>query len=156
MVSRLFPVALARGKHLFPFRTEQLSPSAPMVLGSQGPGRVGRRRFFLSTGRQWRPVFDVESKVAFDPSNESEASAAALRLLLPVDGEFDPPATAHRNHGDRQWGWRRGGRVEVESYDAKLRRAVEGQKEGRATGSRLSSVVIAPIRLAEVTLRSRG
>src|SRR3954468_13252908 len=40
-----FPVAMARGKHLFPFRTEQLSPSAPMVLGSQGPGRVGRRRF---------------------------------------------------------------------------------------------------------------
>ena len=42
-----FPVAMARGKHLFPFRTEPLSPSAPMVLGSQGPGRVGRRRFFL-------------------------------------------------------------------------------------------------------------
>ena len=40
-----FPVALAWGKHLFPFRTEQLSPTAPMVLGSQGPGRVGRRRF---------------------------------------------------------------------------------------------------------------
>src|SRR6202042_937441 len=40
-----FPVAMARGKHLFPFRTEQLSPSAPMVLGPQGPGRVGRRRF---------------------------------------------------------------------------------------------------------------
>jgi deazaflavin-dependent oxidoreductase (nitroreductase family) len=47
LVSRLFPVALARGKHLFPFRTEQLSPSAPMVLGSQGPGRVGRRRFLV-------------------------------------------------------------------------------------------------------------
>jgi hypothetical protein len=40
-----FPVAIARGKHLFPFRTEQLSPAAPMVLGPQGPGRVGRRRF---------------------------------------------------------------------------------------------------------------
>src|SRR3954451_13272960 len=40
-----FPVATARGKHLFPFRTEQLSLSAPMVLGPQGPGRVGRRRF---------------------------------------------------------------------------------------------------------------
>ena len=40
-----FPVVMARGKHLFPFRTEQLSPSAPMVLVSQGPGRVGRRRF---------------------------------------------------------------------------------------------------------------
>ena len=37
---------MARGKHLFPFRTEQLSPSAPMVLGLHGPGRVGRRRFF--------------------------------------------------------------------------------------------------------------
>src|ERR1700755_1357748 len=36
---------MARGKHLFPFRTEPLSPSAPMVLGPQGPGRVGRRRF---------------------------------------------------------------------------------------------------------------
>jgi hypothetical protein len=42
-----FPVAIAWGKHLFPFRTEQLSPTAPMVLGSQGPGRVGRRRFIL-------------------------------------------------------------------------------------------------------------
>src|SRR4030088_181747 len=43
---------MARGKHLFPFRTEPLSPSAPMVLGPQGPGRVGRRRFFLNdTGR---------------------------------------------------------------------------------------------------------
>ena len=44
-VSHRFPVAMARGKHLFPFRTEQLSPSAPMVLGLKGPGRVGRRRF---------------------------------------------------------------------------------------------------------------
>ena len=44
-VSRKFAVAIARGKHLFPFRTEQLSLSAPMVLGSQEPGRVGRRRF---------------------------------------------------------------------------------------------------------------
>jgi hypothetical protein len=42
-----FPVALAWGKHLFPFRTEQLSPTAPMVLGPHGPGRVGRRRFFI-------------------------------------------------------------------------------------------------------------
>ena len=41
-----FPVAIAWGKHLFPFRTEQLSPTAPMVLGLKGPGRVGRRRSF--------------------------------------------------------------------------------------------------------------
>ena len=43
--SRPLSVVIARGLHLFPFRTEQLSLSAPMVLGSQGPGRVGRRRF---------------------------------------------------------------------------------------------------------------
>src|SRR2546421_11747302 len=39
-----FPVAPARGKHLFPFRTESLSPSAPMVLRAKARGRVGRRR----------------------------------------------------------------------------------------------------------------
>ena len=50
-VSDQFPVAMARGKHLFPFRTEPLSPSAPMVLGPQGPGRVGRRRFFCNPAR---------------------------------------------------------------------------------------------------------
>ena len=50
-----FPVAMARGKHLFPFRTEPLSPSAPMVLGSQGPGRVGRRRFLQASRPAVRP-----------------------------------------------------------------------------------------------------
>ena len=34
---------IAPGFHLFPFRTEQLSPCAPMVLHTRG--RVGRRRF---------------------------------------------------------------------------------------------------------------
>jgi hypothetical protein len=47
-----FPVAIARGKHLFPFRTEQLSPAAPMVLGTHVPGRVGRRRSFLTSRPQ--------------------------------------------------------------------------------------------------------
>src|SRR5690348_17167689 len=52
----LFPLHLdnwaviAAGKHLFPFRTEKLSPLAPMVLGAQAPGRVGRRPF-LSADR---------------------------------------------------------------------------------------------------------
>ena len=35
--------ATAAGSHLFPSRTEQLSPRAPMVL--RHSGRVGRRRF---------------------------------------------------------------------------------------------------------------
>ena len=39
-----FPVAIAAGKHPYPFRTRQLSPPAPMVLGGRPPGRVGRRR----------------------------------------------------------------------------------------------------------------
>ena len=36
-------VAIARGIHLFPFRTEKLSLVTPMVL--RNSGRVGRRRF---------------------------------------------------------------------------------------------------------------
>ena len=36
-------MAIAPGFHLFPFRTEKLSPVTPMVL--RNSGRVGRRRF---------------------------------------------------------------------------------------------------------------
>ena len=36
-------VAIARGIHLFPFRTEKLSLVTPMVL--RNSGRVGSRRF---------------------------------------------------------------------------------------------------------------
>src|SRR5690606_10925541 len=35
-------VTMAEGIHAFPSRTRPLSPPAPMVLGPQGPGRVGR------------------------------------------------------------------------------------------------------------------
>src|SRR3979411_1756814 len=41
-------VAMAEGKHPFPFRTRQLSPPAPMVLPRQRGGRVGRRRALLN------------------------------------------------------------------------------------------------------------
>ena len=41
-----FPVVMAKGKHLVPFRTQKLSPSAPMVLPWRRGGRVGRRRDF--------------------------------------------------------------------------------------------------------------
>ena len=36
-------VTIALGFHLFPFRTEKLSPITPMVL--RNSGRVGSRRF---------------------------------------------------------------------------------------------------------------
>src|SRR5215210_1473620 len=40
-------VTMAAGIHLFPFRTEKLSPPAPMVLRGRPRGRVGRRPFFM-------------------------------------------------------------------------------------------------------------
>ena len=39
----LIKVVIAWGFHLFPFRTEKLSPTTPMVLRKSG--RVGSRRF---------------------------------------------------------------------------------------------------------------
>ena len=44
MTSSQFPVVMTKGSHLFPYRTQQLSPSVPMVLGWRRPGRVGRCR----------------------------------------------------------------------------------------------------------------
>ena len=46
-----FPVAMARGSHLFPYRTQKLSLYALMVLGWKRPGRVGRRRIPLGCWR---------------------------------------------------------------------------------------------------------
>jgi hypothetical protein len=40
-------VTMAAGIHLFPFRTEKLSPPALMVLRGRLRGRVGRRPFFM-------------------------------------------------------------------------------------------------------------
>jgi hypothetical protein len=42
-----FPVTIARGKYLFPFRTEKSSLSTPMVLHGRPCGRVGSRRDFF-------------------------------------------------------------------------------------------------------------
>nr|AQS30349.1 hypothetical protein [uncultured bacterium] len=39
----IISVMIARRSHLFPSRTEQLSSSAPMIVGPQGPAKVGRR-----------------------------------------------------------------------------------------------------------------
>ncbi len=59
------PVVIAAGKHLFPFRTEKLSPPAPMVLGGQPPGRVGRRRIIFEGRPGWPSTFSG----TFDPSS---------------------------------------------------------------------------------------
>ena len=39
-----FPVVITKGSHLFPSRTQKLSPSVPKVLGWRRPGRIGRCR----------------------------------------------------------------------------------------------------------------
>src|SRR5438105_13598313 len=49
-------VTIAAGKHLFPSRTQQLSPSAPMVLGWQRSGRVGHRRGLFLLPAKRAPV----------------------------------------------------------------------------------------------------
>src|SRR3954465_7933135 len=83
--SREFPVALARGKHLFPFRTEKLSLSAPMVLGSQGPGRVGRRRFNV------RRAAPRGGRSALWAGSAFRAICRKLLLVVPrLRSHFDP------------------------------------------------------------------
>ena len=47
-------VVIALGIHLFPFRTEKLSPTTPMVLRKSG--RVGSRRFKKREGLVGRLV----------------------------------------------------------------------------------------------------
>src|SRR3954447_26343014 len=74
--SRQFPVAMARGKHLFPFRTEQLSPSAPMVLGLKGPGRVGRRRFLHHEAALWAASSSLWAEVRWAAVREHRAVPA--------------------------------------------------------------------------------
>ena len=59
---------IAVGKHLFPFRTEKLSPLAPMVLGGQPPGRVGSRQFF-TTGRESGPSFFYDAGMELRAGN---------------------------------------------------------------------------------------
>ena len=57
MFDNQFPVAMAAESHPFPFRTRQLSPPAPMVLGGRPPGRVGRRRISNEHPRVTSGVF---------------------------------------------------------------------------------------------------
>ena len=77
-----YPVTIAVGKHLFPSRTQQLSPPAPMVLPWQRGGRVGRCRvflFFVCTRRR--------RALAHPPSRGSEMASAnqrAVSLHTPV------------------------------------------------------------------------
>ena len=87
---------IAAGKHLFPFRTEKLSPLAPMVLGEQSPGRVGRRPFLCSTRDRSDPAPVV---VVVGPRRSGDA-----QLLAPVGVELAQAldALAERRVGDEE------------------------------------------------------
>jgi hypothetical protein len=55
---KVFPVVMAEGPHLFPFRTQKLSPPTAMVLRGQLRGRVARcRGFFLRAPKNRSPRF---------------------------------------------------------------------------------------------------
>src|SRR3954452_6913495 len=90
-----FPVALAWGKHLFPFRTEQLSPTAPMVLGLHGPGRVGRRRFFTLEPPPGRLVAVNARRRARPPPRGRAPRPAATKVAsmvhTPIAATLVPP-----------------------------------------------------------------
>ena len=76
-------VTIAWGIHLFPSRTQKLSPTSPMVLGWKRPGRVGSRQikrerarrcpFFLSRGRE------VASRRAHNPETAGSNPAPAMK-----------------------------------------------------------------------------
>ena len=77
---------IAAGIHLFPFRTEKLSPPAPMVLGAQAPGRVGRRP------PHWRQETSIPPPAAFrsaatdrprSGSRRAEPGSAREAVALP-------------------------------------------------------------------------
>src|SRR5262245_12248377 len=98
-VSEPFGGEIARGKHLFPFRTEKLSPSAPMVLGGQPPGRVGRRRIsFFEEGRREAAFFVVQNvrmevrgeRVVLRPWRLEDAAAVAAACQDPEIARWLP------------------------------------------------------------------
>ena len=67
-------MVIALGIHLFPFRTEKLSPTTSMVLRKSG--RVDSRRFL-----------GVRAKVLREGSRFGVESAHSLEIVF-LDGEF--------------------------------------------------------------------
>src|SRR2546422_5940247 len=73
---------IAAGVHLFPFRTEKLSPPAPMVLGGQPPGRVGRRRINFAEPAFWPARLVSEQMLRI-------CSEGLVRLVVSSDSASD-------------------------------------------------------------------
>src|SRR5579864_7315233 len=88
-------VTIATGRHLFPSRTQQLSPSAPMVLGWQRSGRVGHRRglFFYAL----KPtVARRQARISSWPSASNQFLAHGQPLdEVGLHADAQPPALRH-------------------------------------------------------------
>ncbi len=85
-----FPVAIAWGPHLFPFRTQKLSPTAPMVLPWRRGGRVGRCRRTLKAHR-----FENIERWAFLPSRPTIITITART----TDSVLPTSQTSHMRYG---------------------------------------------------------
>ena len=80
-------MAIAAGSHLFPFRTEKLSPPAPMVL--QQCGRVGRRQLTQGPVPEREPGFFLLSPQPTGSPPRSDAPRPDGLALPSPDGIFE-------------------------------------------------------------------
>ena len=93
-------VAIAKRIHLFPFRTQKLSSSAPMVLGVQTPGRVGRSQVRYSEVAQWWSTRLLTGRlwVRIPPSEPWWVYSSAGRApALQAGGHRFEPCWTHQN-----------------------------------------------------------
>ncbi len=80
---------MAAGTHPFPFRTRQLRPPAPMVLGGYLL-EIGRRRVFSLRNEDARPLRRASSRTLYFPRNRSTVSDPKPRR--PSHGKSVPRA----------------------------------------------------------------
>ena len=83
-------VIIAKRIHLFPFRTQKLSPSTPMVLGWRRPGRVGRCRIPLPRLCKQAGLFVYLS------ANRPQARAQKRKCLVTIEMGQKSPAPFKR------------------------------------------------------------
>ena len=92
-VQEIFPVVIATGFHLFPFRTEKLSPTAPMVLHTRG--RVGRRHFTRQASRLERDSGLCFFKSHFSFEKRISPPKYLSQVLDQAKASLEAPATPH-------------------------------------------------------------
>ena len=74
-------MAIAKGIHLFPFRTQKLSPYTPKVLGWRRPGRIGSCRIQIASLAQSVEQSAVNRSVV---SSSLTGGAKKKHLLMQV------------------------------------------------------------------------